>query len=1776
MINSIEGWGKIFLWTLVVGSMINMSSPIQVQSAGGIEWVSINSNLPTDIPIDKLAYDPNNETTIYAAGPRGVYKSIDGGNNWQVLATTKDLFSTFGTPTAFSTVGDLVVDPSNSNNVYLGYKNGQIFKSTNKGQDWQKITNNLPTFQWESNLKIVLSPNAIYVGNYNGVYKTTDGGQSWIKISKNPIPDNYSYYALAINSSGKIYVSMYDGIYTSINGGDTWTKVSEQHSLNELVITPSNPTVIYAKRWDGIYKSTDSGANWAPKNNGLPQYHYPSTILVDPTDANTVYIWTSKPWDNPPINALYKTTDGGENWVKVDSLNTKVSASSLVMAKTSKHLYAAGRGIFKSIDQGSSWQEITTGLPNYVEAYSIVPAPKAPGRLYALTRCGVFKSTDYGTTWSVSYATYTYRWLKALVVDPNNPDILYLGGYSQLYKTSGTDTGRWNPIISGLPQNFNIASIAIDPNNSQVVYACGWRSVYKSLNGGDTWSTINLNMDLSFHRLMIDPVNPDIIYGLPQWEGGLYRSEDLGENWISLQIPDNLNINTLAFGPSVTIGTKTVSTIYACGNLRFYQSVEDRILKSTDAGASWTKISDEAVNSLIVHPDKPFLLYASNIEGIIKSIDEGKSWAEVNTGLPEEAFMDDQDKELVGTGTGSLVIDPNNPKIFYLVWSGYGIFRGTDTNNPPLPPIIQHPSDGAKISDTTPLIIGKAQPGTVISIYETTTFLGTTSVDSSSVFNFTPSNPLNPGFHNLRFIAADIFGLSSPTNLSFEIVAGIAPTINQPLPGPTNQSTLTITGLAVAGGTVVIYDGQTPLGTVTVSENGFYTYQTTPLKDGFHKLYVISTSQDEIISASAIVEVLIDTVAPPAPYLYLPHEGPTNNNKPKIEGVAISNSLVILYANGIQIGTTTSDNIGKFGYKVVSPLSQGKHSLTACVVDSVGNISPHSWQREIDVDFKPVILYPRSGRTNDNKPTIIGNAPPDSTVEIVIDQVTIGTTTADVNGSFSFILQNTLNDGTHTIKAMFSEYPSDEIRLVVETQLPFNPINVSVKQPWRKEKNLSEDNKVQGIRNQPMNITIPVKDNVATVTIKIKSTGAIVTLTKSADGNFIGQFTPTSSTDVEITMTDQSGSSTTLPLMKIELIDPAGFVYDAVTYDKIIGATVTCYYWDEGTTTSRWVVWDAPKYGQINPQVTPFSSEFDYSFLVPKGTYYVYATAQGYKPYQSPELKVIDIPVFHDIYMEPIPVLTSIKVFPQSVVIGLGGTYSFTAMGYDQYERMMEPVKCNWTTTIGTVSPNTGANTIFTAPNGIGSGVITAATGSVKSGTATVTIRELTTVKLSPSTVYIRKNGTFTLDIVIENVVDLLGAKVVLSFDSNKIKAGMVSAGNFFSENATMQLLPRVDNNQGIVEIGGARFGTSGVTGTGTLYSVSFTSITADSSGTISITEVVLKDVNLSIISAGGKYPAVIRGRLLSDFGRKSNQITEEIPDGKIDFEDLVLFASYWNTQNLNGDIASTRTTGTAPNFIHEPDGKVNFEDLVYFAAIWNWYHSRLRIADCGLRIEKPTTPLTAIVKLKMVEISEDKICVDVVVENVLDFSCGQFKLRFDTNKLELGTITSPILLFRGEEEKGKIDINITDLHSEFRKGGSVVRITFKPLILNLSSIPIDFITVDLRDTQPAHIPANIVPLITFPTDLTKAYCYPNPYIHSKYSQQGITFADLTEDVRIKIFTIAGELVYDSGMITSVSPGTFKWHATNQSGNYVASGIYIYLITNNQGDKKTGKVGVVR
>lgn len=92
-------------------------------------------------------------------------------------------------------------------------------------------------------------------------------------------------------------------------------------------------------------------------------------------------------------------------------------------------------------------------------------------------------------------------------------------------------------------------------------------------------------------------------------------------------------------------------------------------------------------------------------------------------------------------------------------------------------------------------------------------------------------------------------------------------------------------------------------------------------------------------------------------------------------------------------------------------------------------------------------------------------------------------------------------------------------------------------------------------------------------------------------------------------------------------------------------------------------------------------------------------------------------------------------------------------------------------------------------------------------------------------------------------------------------------------------------------------------------------------------------------------------------------------------------------------------------------------------------------------------------------------------------------------------------------------------------------------------------------------------------TNLDSVIVYPNP-VQAKLGQTGATFDYLTPSVKIRIFRVTGELVYERDVVTGT--GTAVWPAVNKDGEKVASGVYIYIVTNPAGNKKTGKIAVVR
>src|SRR5262249_9372788 len=201
-----------------------------------------------------------------------------------------------------------------------------------------------------------------------------------------------------------IYIgSASGGVWKSRDGGTTYKPVFDKagtQSIGAITIDPKNPKVIWVgsgESWtrnsvsvgDGIYKSTDGGDNWT--NLGLKDSERIAKILIDPSDTNTVFVCVpGKLWSDSDERGVYKTTDGGKSWTKVlKGANASTGCSMMSMDKSNpKTLYAglwdcrrrgwpfrsggdgpdkpSGSGLYKSIDGGATWTEISsgTGLPS--------------------------------------------------------------------------------------------------------------------------------------------------------------------------------------------------------------------------------------------------------------------------------------------------------------------------------------------------------------------------------------------------------------------------------------------------------------------------------------------------------------------------------------------------------------------------------------------------------------------------------------------------------------------------------------------------------------------------------------------------------------------------------------------------------------------------------------------------------------------------------------------------------------------------------------------------------------------------------------------------------------------------------------------------------------------------------------------------------------------------------------------------------------------------------------------------------------------------------------------------------------------------------------------------------------------------------------------------------------------------------------------------------------------------------------------------------------------
>lgn len=405
-------------------------------------------------------------------------------------------------------------------------------------------------------------------------------------------------------------------------------------------------------------------------------------------------------------------------------------------------------------------------------------------------------------------------------------------------------------------------------------------------------------------------------------------------------------------------------------------------------------------------------------------------------------------------------------------------------------------TSGQVTNDSTPTISGTGLAGSTIHIMNNGTQIGTTTVDGSGNWSFTPTTPLGDGSYSLRAYATDAAGNASANSSVFaftvdtaapgvpvvtSVVDDIGPVTGTLTSGnSTNDARPTFSGTGEVGSTVhVLVDGN-EIGTAVVNAQGNWSFTPgSDLAEGPHAITFNATDAAGNTGATtAPFNLTVDTGVPLAPVISTAGDNvgsiqtplssgqSTDDTTPTLNGTATANATVTVYENGQPVGTVQADGTGAWSFTPSAPLGNGSHTWTATVTDAAGNVSPTSPGFTLIVDTAapnaPVISQAiddvgsitgplTSGQTTDDtQPQLVGTSEPFATVKIYEGTTLVGTGTADGSGSWSIVLTPPLTAGAHSFTAQATDaagntsVSSTSFSLTVDTTPPALPVLTSI------------------------------------------------------------------------------------------------------------------------------------------------------------------------------------------------------------------------------------------------------------------------------------------------------------------------------------------------------------------------------------------------------------------------------------------------------------------------------------------------------------------------------------------------------------------------------------------------------------------------------------------------------------------------------------------------------------------------------------------------------------
>ena len=620
----------------------------------GRTWKPIFDAQPV-ASIGAIAVAPSNREVIYVgsgeadmrssiSGGNGMYKSTDGGKSWARIGLSES-----------RQIGRILVDPKDENRVFvaaLGHAYGPnaergVYRSNDGGKNWQRVF-----FKDENTGAIDLAfepgnPQTIYAamwqtrrppwsvyapsnGPASGLYRSKDGGEHWEQVSGHGLPTEglgRIGIAFAPSNAQRIYVvvdAKEGGLYRSDDGGQNWKHVSKDKRVwergwyfGEVSVDPKDPDTVYLPNV-AAYRSRDGGVTFEAWKGapGGDDYH---ELWIDPDDPQRMILGCDQ--------GAIVTRNGGETW---SSWNNQTTGQFYHVATDNQFAYwvfgaqqDSGAAATPSRSKYSSlnfhdWRPMDAGDEN---GY-IAPDPLSREVIYGGTVSRQDLSNEEIQQMPPMLAhggMYRRTWTLPLVFSPTDPHVLYFGS-QVLFRTA--DGGNSWQVISpdltredpGVPANLDAATAADGPANRRrgVIYTIGPSYV----RGGEIWAGTD--------------------------DGLIQLTQDEGQSWKDVTPAENTAWSKVTH---IEASHFDAGTAYAAVDRHRLGDVKPYLYRTQDFGKSWKRISHgipegSFLNCVREDPVRRGLLYACTETGVYVSFNDGEDWQSLQLNLPVTSVRD--------------------------------------------------------------------------------------------------------------------------------------------------------------------------------------------------------------------------------------------------------------------------------------------------------------------------------------------------------------------------------------------------------------------------------------------------------------------------------------------------------------------------------------------------------------------------------------------------------------------------------------------------------------------------------------------------------------------------------------------------------------------------------------------------------------------------------------------------------------------------------------------------------------------------------------------------------------------------------------------------------------------------------------------------------------------------------------------------------------------------------------------------------------------------------